>query len=539
MFKRWILLFFVIAGGVQPVAEGWSAKSFAANSAEFLLVLGSGIQRSEWNKQNLKNVFVPMMALSAIEYGLLKNQKVARSIVGDHRDFNTKTTAFLLLATQMLYHVVPALVSGRSMPEGVKSFVQSGQLAVLFFAMSNMYWGALRSVLRAAAVGLFLWQIREVYLVHQEIKKELARLKKSDAVYLQIRPNNQDDVKLPRYLTQNVTSLLRLGFGKLLAYEHANDHFRNEIREKVYDQQRQCAIETFRAFRTPQQPLLSAFKISEQGMDFGLLGMSFTPVWGGFLTAAFLGASIFKIVFDAVKYHARNRKLKKYFGNGSIGNFVCKVCNPLKKKLLEPLDGYLAVFPGSAFLPKNVFDRLSTELQQKIMQLNQQELLFNSTSLFGRANGLFQLFQYSHSLWDEGAGKLDNPQAARKWQLQIIRELINVQPGVVLGGLGDVVEQLSDQQLFNWAEQNPFFSRAADFKLQDLPAIQECKNENPGQAPYNLMEYSLQGFLAFNREYDLQTRQQARALALEVISNYRRKSFIATQTLEATKDLAE
>ncbi|MBM3894328.1 hypothetical protein FJ366_01910 [Candidatus Dependentiae bacterium] len=539
MINRYFVLFLAFFSSVLSAAgstkDSLQITAYAKNAVEFWGGFATGIQSADWNRENTKKIFAPMVGLSILESLLLQRLNLGRNIVGDHRDFNTKTTIALLFASRMMYHVLPSILGKRGFLHGVKSFAQGGQLAVVAAMMMLHYPdnSVKKAFLAMVFLSLMAWQFYEVYQVHQQVKKELSVLKKADKIYLQFRPNAEHDVKLPAYCTQNVLLLCGMGASMNGIAKSTSEYFRKEV-------------------RNPDEP---RYHFLRQNNDILLPGAFFASGIDRLMFNSM--ESFFKLLFiplGLVSYFATS--IYKIYRFHKSGQFQINRAFEKLPKVFQPVkdvfckyedfswgwDKNLMFFPVTGFIPKHLFDQLSSGLRQKIDQLNHHDLLLKAYNLFGGAECAYDLFRYTHQLWDDGPGRLDNPVAARKRQLNYIRRMIIIPPNVIndqLQAAQNLINQLTPQQLFNLAEQDPDFLGlgVCNFGTRGLREIDGYKQENNGASPWNFMEYSLQQFLAFNHEYPLTVRQRARAMAREIMRDYRPRSFIAQQTLAATADL--
>lgn len=421
-----------------------------------LLSFFTAVQPSQLTTENAKTVFAPIAALHALEHMVGGNNAFGRMITGDTNNPNRKTAVCLYLATKLAFHVLPTLLNGGSILEGIDSFINSGQLAIALLApptperyLPTPYDVSFRTeptgpYAPAISALLILNQCRRVYNVHKQVADECATLKIENPFTRAFIEPSATHIKLPRYLTQDLLPLwfLRTDHFNIMRWKTA-EHFNREF--SVYTNPNEYeASYNFRPTRILNDPLIE--RRSPESM-FLLLKIAIMR-----LVSVILGTGASAIS-------------TKWF-NG-------KYISLIDSKFL--------------FISEETFEQLSEELQNTIVQLNQQELVYNVYNV-------------------------TNPETEHAFQLALYTDF--TEPIHFTRSTTGGVDTHNYQAII---------SRLTNPEYQNLN-------------PLNLKEQCLWPLIAYYDTETLEHKQQARAYAQEVLA-VKPVSRLAKKVIELTADL--
>ncbi len=423
---------------------------------------------------------------------------------------------------------------GNGVRQGVESFASSGHLAMLALTASAFYPGKMEKTFCVlSALTLIGMQLRSVYLVHEQFKKECVELG-VNIEDLFNRPYDQSDIKLPRYLSQNLTGLLKMLMTTALSYDEKERHFKNEIKgSDNYGNYRSNRFENQNLLNDSFADLIGHYR--NRHPEHGVSGNN--SRWLMHMLCPFMKFLTISVGFV-----------------GHFAHFLYLLPDALRTKQ-PPKIGLdwsknLMFFPISKFIPEDVFEQLSDDLQYKIEKLNDQELFLHAYNIFGGSDyscNLFQYSQYDSDLNMNGYGYSYRYNALNQYRKHLKEWAIGVAADDNNCGMTvDQINRLTDKQLFDLCGNNglkPWFAHLFTTEVELMIALQKTTAEldgldwgDPQVKPLNLMERGLQLFIPFNAEYDELTRRKAKSIAQQVLAHIP-KSYLANKVLALTSDL--
>lgn len=436
----------------------------------------TNIQPCQLNNSNVKNVLVPIVALHALEHFGCGNSKFGRKLTGDTNNPNRGATLSLWIAAKLAFHVIPSFLVGDGFFAGVKGFINSGHLArmalVTPFRVENK--GAYIAS-RMTSILLIANQVRIVNDVHKKVIQECKELGIQNPFQKAIIEPSPAHIKLPRYLTQDFGVFMAQWFIHRLIYKNHYRHFNKEFWSPFPHHE-------FWAERQLNPQLLRNISIFNNRMNTGIdeemLVRILQPL---LLCLGRLGSTLY----------------------GGIASIL-----------------FSCFGPYNLFITKKTFEKLSQDLQNSIIQLNNQELIFNTYNLTNPlTERTFALAQYTYKTEAEdfciGVGDNLSPESIRN---RLERHAKN--PNAFFACRLDYVED-NLYRIDDWEKTGKLPLKEEDVKSKHI---------------LNYKEQTLMNFIAINAETTREIRTRARRYAQEVLAK-KPVSHLAKKVIALTADL--